>query len=61
MVWAVVSLRTYLEGSRFTVRTDNEAVKWLFTMPEASGKLGPRRLHLLELEVDIVHHTGIKH
>lgn len=37
---AILLLRPYLEGTIITVRTDHKALKWLFTMTDASGKLG---------------------
>ena len=32
IVWAVLHLRPYLEGSRFTIRTDHDALKWLMSL-----------------------------
>jgi len=29
LIWAVLHLRHYLEGSRFTVRTDHECLSWI--------------------------------
>ena len=31
VVWALLTLRPYLEGTRFLVRTDHNALKWLMT------------------------------
>lgn len=39
VVWAVTFWRPYLEGPRFMIRTDNEALEWMLTMAEATGKM----------------------
>lgn len=39
IVCAILPVRPHLEGSRFTVRTYHEALKWLLTTTEATGKL----------------------
>lgn len=39
VLWAILPLRPYLEQSRYTVRTDHQALKQLLTMTEAYDKL----------------------
>jgi len=31
VVWAITSLRPYIEGTRFLVRCDHKALKWILT------------------------------
>ncbi len=54
-------LRPYLEGSRFVLRTDHDALKWILGLTEAKGKLARWQLRLQELEFDIVHRPGVQH
>ena len=61
VVWAVLTLRPYLEGTRFTIRTDHLALKWLMNLSDASGRLQRWRLRLQPFEYDIVHRPGVKH
>ena len=61
VVWAILLLRPYLEGTRFTIRTDHSALKWLLNLADSSGRLARWRLRLTEFEFDIVHRAGIKH
>lgn len=46
VVWAVLMLRYYLEGARFTIRTNHDALRWILNMADATGKLARWRLHL---------------
>lgn len=39
VIWAVTISRPYLEGARFRIRTDLEAIRWILSMNEDSGKL----------------------
>lgn len=61
MIWAVLMLRPYVEGRRFTIRTDHESLRWNLNMADATGKLSRWRLRLQELEFDVVHREVIKH
>lgn len=38
VIWAVLRLQPYLEGSRYTIRMDPEALRWLINMSNATGK-----------------------
>jgi hypothetical protein len=53
MVWAIILLRSYLERTRFTIRTDKVALKWLLSLKDPSGRLARWRLRLAEYELTI--------
>ena len=61
VVWAVTSLRPYVEGTRFTIRTDHDALRWLMTLSDTSGRLTRWRLRLQEFDFDIVYRPGRVH
>ena len=61
VVWAVTSLRPYAEGTRFTIRTDHDALRWLMTLSDISGRLTRWRLRLQEFDFDIVYRPGRVH
>jgi len=50
VVWATLFLRPYIEGTRFTVRTDHAALKWMLHMDGAHGRLARWRLRLAEFD-----------
>ena len=37
VAWAVTTIRPYIEGETFTVRTDHKALRWLMTFTDSSG------------------------
>lgn len=39
VVWEVTILRPYLEGTRFTFRTDHKSLPWIFTMAKGTEML----------------------
>lgn len=53
--------RLCVEGNRFTVSSDNQALKWLLAMSDTSGKPAKCRLRLSGLKFDITYHAGINH
>jgi len=61
VVWAVTSLRPYIEGQHFTVRTDHEALRWLMTLTNSSGRLLRWRLRLSEFDFSITYRPGRVH
>ena len=61
VVWAVTTLRPYIEGTRFTIRTDHDALRWLMTLTDSSGRLTRWRLRLLEFDFEIVYRPGRVH
>lgn len=60
-MWAILAFRVYLEGSKFTVRADQDRFTWLLTMTEVAGKPVGRPLKLLQFDSDALHHVGVKH
>jgi RNase H-like domain found in reverse transcriptase/Reverse transcriptase (RNA-dependent DNA polymerase)/Retroviral aspartyl protease len=60
VVWAILLLRPYLEGTSFTVRSDQVALKWLLSFKDPSGRLARWRLRLAEFDFTIQYRPGIK-
>lgn len=60
VVWTIVPLRPYLEGSRFTIRSDHGAFQCLLTMAEAAADLARRPIRLLDFDLYILHRAGMK-
>lgn len=61
VVWSVLLLRPYLEGTRFTVRTDHAALKWMLHMDSAHGRLARWRLRLAEYDYVVQTRPGAAH
>ena len=61
MVWAARTLRLYVEGTKFTVRTDHDALPWLASRTESSGRLNRWRLRLAEYDFTIPYRPGRVH
>ena len=61
VVWAVLMLRPYLEGSHFIVSTYQNALRWMMTLNDPTGRLMRWRLRLLEFDYEIVYRPGRVH
>ena len=61
VVWAVLTLRSYLEGAKFLVRTDHNALRWMMTLNEPNGRLMIWRLRLMEFDYEITYRPGRVH
>lgn len=61
IVWAALMLRPYLEGVRFTLRTDHSALRWILNLADASGRLMRWRLRLSDFDYEVKHRAGVKH
>ena len=62
IVWGILTLRPYLEGVRFTVRTDHNPLKWILNIADtANGRLMRWRLRLAEFDYDVEYRPGVKH
>lgn len=49
-----------LEGTRFTIWTDQNSIWWILNLADTIRKLTRWRLGLFQFEIDIVHRAGIK-
>lgn len=61
VVWAVLLLQPYREGSQIIVRTDHDALKLILNLMDSTGKLERWQLRLSELKFDHAQLEGIKH
>lgn len=61
VVWALFLLRPYLLGTRFIVRTDHTALKWMLHMDGAHGRLAQWRLRLAEFDYLVETRSGAAH
>ena len=61
VVGAITTLRPYLEPTKFTVSTDQNALRWFRTLTEPSGRLMEWRLRLSEFDFKIVYRPGRVH
>ena len=61
VVWAVIHFRPYLYGTKFTLYTDHQPLKWLMTNDKLTGKLARWALILQEYEFEVIHRPGITH
>ena len=58
VLWAVPTLRPYVEDTKFNVRTDHDVLRWLMSLTESSGRLTRWRLRLAEYDFTIQYHPG---
>ena len=58
VVWAITSLRPYIEGTHFTVRTDHDVLQWVMTLTDYSIRLTRWRLCLAEFDCTIEYRPG---
>lgn len=61
VVWAVLTLRPYVEGARFNVRTDHHALRWMLTVTDPNSRLMRWRLRLSEFDYEIIYRPGRVH
>jgi len=54
-VWAALKLRHFLDGQRFLIRTDHQALSWIYSATDSSGRLMRWRLRLSEYMFDMVY------
>jgi len=61
VVWASLLLCLYVEGTRFTVRTDHAALKWVLHMDGALMMLARGPFRSAEFEYVVRMRTGASH
>lgn len=60
-MWAVRTLRPYVEGTKFTVRTDHDTLRWIISLTESSGRPTRWQLRLAEYDFTIQYRPGRVH
>jgi len=58
VVWAVLKFRHFLYGRRFLIRTDHQALRWIYSTTESSGRFMQWRLPLSEYTFGMVYKPG---
>ena len=58
VVWALTTLRPYLQGVQFTAYSDQASLRWLMTIAEPSGRLMRWRLRLSEFDFAVLYKKG---
>jgi len=61
IVWAIINFRPYFYGTKFTLYTDHQPIKWFMTNDKLIGKLAHWELILQEYEFKVIHRLGITH
>ena len=61
MVSFTAHFRPYLLGHRFTLRTDNAPLTWLYGVKEPEGQVARWLEQLQELDFKIIHRPGQRH
>ena len=61
VVWSVRELRHFLDGNRFLIRTYHQALSWIYSTTDASGRLMRWCLRLSEYTFDIQYKPGASH
>ena len=59
VVWALTTLRPYLQGEIFTVHTDQSSLRWLMEITEPAGRLMRWRLRLSEFNFVVKYKKGL--
>ena len=61
IVWAINTFRIYLYTEKFTIYTDNAALKWLLTLNNPSSRLTRWAIMLSQFRFEIKHRPGKSH
>lgn len=59
-MWAVLLLRPYLENTKYTLKTDNDSLKWTINLIDGTERLESCHLILFEYDLDILCLARIK-
>eukprot|EP00171_Calliarthron_tuberculosum_P013936 IDg13936t1 len=58
IVFAIKICRPYIQGTKFTIYTDHQALRWLMEITDPSGRLMRWRLRLAEYDFDVWYKKG---
>jgi len=61
VVWSALNLRHFLDGHRLLIRTDHQALSWIYSTTDSSGRLMRWRLRLSEYTFDMLCKPGASH
>ena len=61
IIWSINHFRTYLYGNKFTIFSDNQALKWLQGLKSPSARLTRWAILLSQFDFDIKHRSGKTH
>ena len=61
VVWRILTLRPYLYGSAFNLRTDHEALRWVRNLADSSSRLARWCLRSAEYDFEVQYRPGVKH
>ena len=61
VVWAVKQFRVYLHGSKFTIVTNHNALVWLMSIRNPTGRLARWSIYLQSYDYEIQHRKGFNH
>jgi len=61
VVWVVIQFKPYLYGTKFTLHTNHQPIKWLMTNDKLIGKLARWVLILQEYEFKVIHEPSTTH
>lgn len=59
VIWSVLILRLFLKRTQFTMRTDQDSLKWILNLTDSTGRLERWRIRLSEYGFDVVHGCDI--
>lgn len=58
--WAFKTLRPYVEGTQFVLRSDHDSLRWIISVSEPHGRLTRWRLRLSKFDFTVVYRRGLK-
>lgn len=60
IVWSALLLHPYFKRQRFTIRTDQDALRRILNLPDPTKQLVRWRVYLSEFYFNVIHRAGIK-